>query len=366
MSRIYLQRRLRHADREVCQSQLTSLGKVVLVLGEPGAGKSDLLADLGKSLGVQPRSASRFTHQNSAFAADALIIDALDEVVRLDPDAIDPIIVRASDAACPLVIMSSRSSEWDPARTQLVEECFGEKPAVVTLLPFDEAEQKALFQAEFPDEDFPAFVEEADRFELRPLLGNPQFLKLFAEAYIQGGRRFTSKKQIFADAVMRLASERENSPKQKGRAPLKAIIEAGEEIFAKLLLSGTSGVSLTDNPEDRDFAYLNGLSRYEPTLIKTMLDTRLFKPGIELGRHEPIHRIVAEYCAAQYLVRRIDDSSDLLTMWRVLAVVAPNGVVRDELRGLLGWMAALGSKEVQAACINVDPYAVLARVQTQS
>ncbi|MDQ0513553.1 hypothetical protein QOZ99_004481, partial [Angulomicrobium amanitiforme] len=309
---------------------------------------------------MQPRSASRFRHQNNATSTDALIIDALDEVVRLDPDAIDPIIVKASEVSAPLVIFSSRSSEWDSARTRFAKECFGEEPALVRLLPFDEAEQKILFESEFPDEDFAAFVGEADRFELGALLGIPQFLQLFAAAYIQGGRRFTSKRQIFADAVTRLASEREDSPKQKGRAPITSIVEVGEEVFAKILLSGTSGVSLADDPEDQDFTYFSALTQRDQALLKNMLDTRLFKLASEPGLHEPVHRIVAEYCAARYLVRRIDDASDLLTIRRLLAVAAPNGVVRDELRGLLGWMAALGSPEVQTACIKIDPYAVLA------
>lgn len=360
MSRTFIQRHLLYEEKQISQSDLTRLGKVVLVLGEPGAGKSDLLTDLGRSLDVQPRSASRFRYQIGTPSADALIIDALDEVAKLEPDAIDPIIVKASEASAALVILSSRSSEWDSARTRLVEECFGEKPSVVRLLPFVEAEQQTLFEAKFKGEDFAAFAAETDRFELRPLLGNPQFLRLFAEAYVQGGRRFTSKRQIFADAVTRLAIERGDSPKQKGRAPIKSIVEVGEEIFAKILLSGISGVSLTDDPEDPSFAYLYALTQRDQALLRNTLDTRLFKPASELGHHEPVHRIVAEHCAAQYLVRRIDDAGDLLTLRRILAVVAPNGVVRDELRGLLGWMAALGSREVQTACIETDPYAVLA------
>lgn len=360
MSRIYIQRRLLHAESPINQSDLPRLGRVVIVLGEPGAGKSDLLADLGRSLGVQSRSATRFRHQSGASPIDALIIDALDEVVRLDRGAVDPIIVKASEASAALVIFSSRSSEWDLARTRLVQECFGEEPALVRLLPFDQEEQKILFEARFPGEGFAAFVAEADRFELRPLLGNPQFLQLFAEAYIQGGRRFSSKRQIFADAVTRLASEREDSPKQKGRAAIKPIVEVGEEVFAKILLSGISGVSLTEGLQDQDFPYLNALTQRDQALLKNTLDTRLFKLVNERGLHEPVHRIVAEHCAAQYLVRRIDDAGDLLAIPRVLAVVAPNGVVRDELRGLLGWMAALGSREVQTACIEIDPYAVLA------
>ena len=37
-----------------------------------------------------------------------------------------------------------------------------------------------------------------------------------------------------------------------------------------------------------------------------------------------------------------------------------NGIVRDELRGLVGWMAALGDKYIQESLIDIDPYAVIA------
>ncbi len=79
---------------------------------------------------------------------------------------------------------------------RLLGECFGTKPAVVYLEPFDDEEQKQFFDAAFPGEDFASFVKETEPFELHPLLGNPEFLQLFGEAYVQsGGRPFTSKRQ---------------------------------------------------------------------------------------------------------------------------------------------------------------------------
>lgn len=357
---IYLPRRLVHGETRITQAALLQLSPVVLVLAEPGAGKSELLNELARSLGTKRRSASRFRHQTLGAQESALIIDGLDEIARLDPNAVDPVIVKASEAAAKTVVLSSRSSEWDLARTRLLGECFGTKPAVVYLEPFDEEEQKQLFEAALPGEDFVSFVKETRRFELHTLLGNPEFLQLFGEAYVQGGRQFTSKRQIFVDAIARLTRERGDSPKQNGRAPIQEIIETGEEIFAKLLLSGASGVSFADDPTDRDFPYLASLIKRSQALAKDTIDTRLFKPGSETGTHEPVHRIVAEYCAAQYLVRRLTEAGDALSARRVFAVIAPNGVVRNELRGLLGWMAALGEQSLQAKCITIDPYAVLA------
>ncbi|WP_139802231.1 hypothetical protein [Aurantimonas sp. 22II-16-19i] len=48
-----------------------------------------------------------------------------------------------------------------------------------------------------------------------------------------------------------------------------------------------------------------------------------------------------------------------MTITQCLALVAPNGTVRDDLRGLLGWVAALGPQTIQDAAIALDPYAVL-------
>lgn len=49
-----------------------------------------------------------------------------------------------------------------------------------------------------------------------------------------------------------------------------------------------------------------------------------------------------------------------MTLNQCLPIIAPNSTVRDELRGLLGWIATLGNKSVQEAAIELDPYAVLA------
>ncbi|ENY1824079.1 hypothetical protein ACFVMS_000432 [Salmonella enterica] len=96
------------------------------------------------------------------------------------------------------------------------------------------------------------------------------------------------------------------------------------------------------------------------TACDDILSTQLFKPGDKEDQHRPVHKIVAEYCAADYLIKRIADPVDVLTLPKCLPVIAPNGIARDELRGLLGWMAALGNRSVQEPIIELDAYAVLA------
>ena len=147
-----------------------------------------------------------------------------------------------------------------------------------------------------------------------PLLGNPQFLQLFADAFIEGGRVFKNKRSIFEDAVKRLAHVAAGGVPQKNAPFVEEIIELANEVFAKLLLSGAVGLSIIDALDDRQFPRLASIVKRNAGQSAAILDTRLLKPSDNANQHEPVHRIVAEYCAARYLSRRIDDSSTLFRL----------------------------------------------------
>ena len=360
MTDFYINRTLHSKEQLVPDHVLLQETGVILVLAEPGAGKTEFLKYLSRGFGLSPMQATIFRHANIPTHTKTLVVDGLDEVARIDETGTDAIFVKARDIGATTIIFASRSYVWDDARTQFIRNCFGLEPKVIRLEPFDRNEQKQLFEAYMRGEDFSAFIEEAERFELTPLLGNPQFLQLFADAYVQGGRRFTTKRQIFIDAVNRLASERSTTVNHRNRPPIETIVDGACEIFSKLLLSGAAGVSASEQVGDSDYPYLQAISSAHSKSLPFVLDTRLFKPTANTGKHEPVHRIVAEYCAARYLVARIDDPGNTLSLRRCLALIAPNSAVRDELRGMLGWMAALGSRSIQEAVIDLDPYAVLA------
>jgi hypothetical protein len=358
MRKLYIHRKLYRRDQQVHDHELLRQSGVFVVLAEPGAGKSDLLDYFGEHHGVSAKPAILFLFEPPA-SQSVLIVDALDEVARIDEIKINEIIVKARASGASTLVFASRSYLWDEARTKVVRDCFGVDPVILRLDPFDEDEQRRLFENYLESESFDAFKIEAERFELTPILGNPQFLKLFADAYVEGGRHFVSKRQIYQDALRRLASESQETAGSGNRPETEKITAAASEIFAKLLLSGTAGVSAREEIGNSAYPYLRSVGP-DDGLAASTLNTRLFKPTASVNRHEPVHRIVAEYCAAYFLAKRIDDPTNIFSIRRCLAIVAPNGAVRNELRGLLGWMASLGGRRIQEAIIDLDPYTVFA------
>ncbi len=318
------------------------------------------MGSLAHKLGVSTVAANVFGHVGSNVDSCPLVIDAFDELAKVDQAGIHKLLANARRANPTHVIISSRSSEWDNSATSAFEGFLGHRPLIVRLCEFDEAEQRAIFEHHVQDENFSAFKSEVARFDLEALLPNPQFLTLFADAYIESGRHFTDKRSIFTLAVERLAKEVNiNIARVNSTLSTAQKIELSSEVFAKLLLSGAGGIATSEATEGRIYPLLASLFNGN-TVADSILATRLFKPGDRADQHLPVHKIVAEYCAAAYLTKRIADPTDSLTLAKCLPIIAPNSTVRDELRGLLGWMASLGNKPIEISVIEIDPYAVLA------
>ncbi|MEO1950416.1 hypothetical protein, partial [Thioclava sp.] len=357
---LYIPRSLNAEENTYSEAALLAASRFIVVLAEPGAGKTRLMESLAHQLCAPLVTANRYVHTGSKASGVPLLIDAFDELAKIDASGIYKILAAAHAAEPTHLVISSRSSEWDNAATIAFKEFFGETPIIARLLEFTEHEQQKVFEHHHPNEDFSAFQAEVARFDLEPLLPNPQFLKLFADAYIESGRKFIDKKSIFSQALERLAKEANSTIRSVGPelTPIQKV-KATSEVFAKLLLSGAEGVATSETSEDGLYPFLRTLLS-DHSAKKAILATRMFKPGDSIDTHRPVHKIIAEYAAADYLTKRIADPTDSISIEKCLPIIAPNSTVRDELRGLLGWMASLGNTSIQKATIDLDPYAVLA------
>lgn len=359
-SKFYLSRILRTTDnQEFNEPELLSVkNKVIIVLAEPGAGKSYLLDSLAKQIGVTKHTANIFIHSNEEKCA-SLVIDGFDELVKIDSSMVIKALVMAKNTSAERIILSSRSSEWFENYTHHCKTIFGEDPLLVYLKPFEEKEQKALFLHYYPQQNAEQFLDEADNIELTPLLANPLFIQLFSKSYVENNQRFENRYSAFKLAIEGLAKET-NSSYSFGNNILPALkkIELAEDIFTKLMLSGSEGVSLSDSASNRFYPHIATLN--SDVNIKQILSTQFFLPADGAEQHRPVHRIVAEYCAGSYLAKKLTSEVNPLSLRRILSIIAPNNIVRDELRGLFAWMAVLSENQcIQDTLIDLDPYAIL-------
>jgi len=361
MNSVYIKRKLIVNDKTEHQDQVFVKPNCYVVLAEPGAGKSELLLNLAESLKTSSWRAAVFRFKKNLPEQKILIIDGLDEVAKVDNTPVDEVLAKASELDPCITILASRSSEWDAQRNnRLIKDFFGVEPVIVKLLDFDESEQRSHFLSMLPKESFESFLLQVNDFELAPLLGNPLFLEIFAKAYAQSNGNFESKKKIFIDATFSLAKELNPHVPTKNRRSTIEIIEQSEEMFTKLILSGTAGLSSSEITADENYPFILDLESSRLDAAKQVLDTRLFKLVDTISFYEPVHRVIAEYLSARYLAARISNGRDHLTLSRCLSVIAPNGVVRNELRGMFGWLASLGNEVIQKSIIEIDAYAVLA------
>lgn len=359
-SKFYLSRILRTIDnQEFNEPELLSVkNKVIIVLAEPGAGKSYLLDSLAKQLGVTKHTANIFIHSNEE-KYSLLVIDGFDELVKIDSSTVIKALVMAKNTSAEKIILSSRSSEWYEGYTQHCKTIFGEEPLLVYLKPFEEKEQKAIFLHYYPKQNAEQFLNEADNIELTPLLANPLFIQLFSKSYMENNQCFENRYSAFKLAIEGLAKET-NSSYSFGNNILPTLkkIELVEEIFTKLMLSGSEGVSLSDSASNRFYPHIATLN--SDVNIKQILSTQFFLPADGTEQHRPVHRIVAEYCAGNYLAKKLTSVANPLSLRKILSIIAPNNIVRDELRGLFAWTAVLSENQhIQDTLIDLDPYSIL-------
>ncbi len=122
---VYIPRALVVGERTFTEETLLQEGGLFVVLAEPGAGKTDLLNALAAILQTSRIKASVFRNRQPAAGHHPLVIDAMDEVARVDSLATDQIIAQASDVTRGTVVFAGRSGEWDQGRTSYVDNVSG-------------------------------------------------------------------------------------------------------------------------------------------------------------------------------------------------------------------------------------------------
>lgn len=332
---------------------------VVVVLGEPGAGKSTELEREaartgGAFLSIREFLAGLVPQGDSG----PFFLDGLDEARASGSDrssVLLKIAVKLRELGRPQVRLSCRAADWfgeldqeDLARAYAAEEI-----RVVELQPLRERDVKEIvLAADLGDPT--AFLETVRRQGMEDWLGNPQTLGLMI-AVARKGSLPATKSELFEKACLLMAGE-ENARHRHARhirVSHEKILEAAGFLCALVLISGLGGFAGDRSAAGDGFPALDEISG-APEELRAAVESRLFR--WEDGRAVPIHRTVAEFLAARFLRDRIVGR---LPLERVLRLITgQDGGTLSDLRGLFAWLTSLLPGHAEALARR-DPAAVI-------
>ncbi|NOL50546.1 hypothetical protein [Pelistega europaea] len=182
MSDFYLARTLLIDGQPTTEEELISQYKVIIILSEPGAGKTSLLKSLARKLGgIHQRANSLIQELTHPKKHDPLVIDALDECFFSHPSDIDKLWKVAKDAQPAQLIVACRGSEWNKSYNQGLEEIFGAESnnhtiTIAKIVSFSYEEKRKLFTYHYPCLSFDAFYSHLEKTNATNFLDNPQML----------------------------------------------------------------------------------------------------------------------------------------------------------------------------------------------
>ncbi|MCE1236110.1 MAG: hypothetical protein LWW93_07095 [Hyphomicrobiales bacterium] len=340
----------------VAEDELPGRSKAIVVLAEPGMGKTALLARLAKVGGTVSCTARKLinTHDPAKLVGNAtkLVIDALDEVAaNLEGAAVDRVVQKLDAVGNPPFILSCRVADWQAATSaQTIKEMYGEDPLIVHLLPLERDDQIAILADEVGVARSEELLAHFEAFDL-DLLGNPQTLLMIARLSAEEALP-TTKGDLFEKAVDRLWCEHREG---RGATELdrETALDAAGAAFATLILTGSSAIVRhgAAHVGEGELAFAE-VDRLAGGNLARILGSRLFEGGQDSFTYW--HRRIGEFLGARWLAKRADTP---VKRRRLLHLFQSRGLVPASLRGLHAWLAR--DPKLARAVIATDPMGIV-------
>jgi hypothetical protein len=324
------------------QAELRDKAQPLVILGEPGMGKTHLLEWLADAPGHALCSARKLInrHNPKTLLGDAqvLVIDALDEVsTRMEGEAVDLVLRRLGELDYPRFVLSCRVADWRSATAmEAIRDQYedGNGPLELHLEPFSDDDAVSFLSNRIGPESARSVLDHFHSRGLSGFLGNPQTLELIADV-AGNGPLPENRGELFERAVRILRVETRDTKADLQLAPEVALDAAGAA-FAALILTGNDAIvrkAEANNGEGEiSIAEIRTLPGGEH--VDGVIGTRLFKAG-GADRFGYWHRRIGEYLAARWMAKLADTDRKRR---RVLSLFQSRGLVPTSLRGMHAWL----------------------------
>ena len=211
-----------------------------------------------------------------------------------------------------------------------IEDDYGSAPVLLHLQPFTHHDAHTFLSQEFPEIDADGLLRHLADRGIEILYGNPLTLRLLGEVAQAEGPLPETRVELF-DRACRVMLNEDNVRHHVHKTEEEILLAAGA-ICAAQLLCGRIGVHTGPYPntpgEFLNIADVTGL-RFGQS-ANDAVRTRLFQAEGE-NRFTHIHRVIAEYIGAKWLVRCFEDG---VSRRRIFGLFRQGEGVPTSLRGL--------------------------------
>jgi predicted NACHT family NTPase len=313
----YISRSLRFVDsngeeRNVLDIDVLLMGKPIVILGEPGMGKSMLLAKLADIAGVRFLTAKEFLRKatdNSDASNELVIIDAIDELSAAnETDPLNRVLTQLNKNGSPEFILSCRSSEWkDVVDLRDITQDYGVKPNLLELTPLTEIEAKVYLESRITgaESNYDELLTDLMSAGAGDFFGNPLLLQLIAQLVKETPQIPKSRADLFTRACESIWKEHDRARPQArlNKITSDSALDAAGAICATWILTSIDAISsaVSIDVDTDDCALIDVAQLPFATEVNSIIDSKLFKQlkTGQSGRFVPIHRTIAEFLGAR-------------------------------------------------------------------
>lgn len=308
MNDLYVPRTLFWVDdngerQHLNESALAAQPGPVVVLAEPGGGKSELFRQVSAATGAPLVSASKWLRtarpETLVDSDRPIFIDALDEAsARREGDAVQRVLAKLDAAGTPRFVLSCRAADWEARAVTGIAQDYQVAPLLCHLEPFTRTQACWLLGQLCPDHDPAVLVAHLESRGIGTLAASPLTLQLVAKVVQANGELPASRAALYDAAIRVLWAEHDADRVDDPLAHLTeaAALDAAGAVFAALLLSGRHAVTATGpglaGPDVLSLHDLSGLA--DAADVRAVSGSKLFRSD-EPGRLVPFHRTLAEY-----------------------------------------------------------------------
>ena len=371
LKRSFYQRDSFDESRKVSPCELLKQGKSIVILGEPGMGKTYCLTQIATSseqyIWVPPASFIRNPNRFKPKSPDQhLIIDGIDELAALqDTDVLHVVLKALAKVDCPKFLISCRSAEWKYiSSSRQIENDYGVTPEVLTLAGITR-EQAFKFLSDFTNvRRAKTILDYLDKVNLLQFYNNPLFLNFISEIIGSGDKDLkTSKYDLYESVSEVLLSEHNNATIETshlGKISKDEALDSAGAICASMLVTGKIYVTSNQPLDKLDNNLCIDISEIEslPNASKAedVLNSSLFKVAdCTTGCRMPYHRSLAEFLAARWIAKTLWDNE--LSRNRFLQSIMVEAQFPASLRGMCAWLALY--EKFTDKVIETDPYGLV-------